>query len=155
MKKFPFIILALAFIIGGCANYRDIRIDDVDVAGIKVVALNAAQVALELQVNNPTKAVFEIADVKGTLKKEGSPFAAITTVKGKECIIAPGNPSNAQLTLRIEVLDPLSAIVTGFKPGAWDMKEFTVDAIITIKKGAVAKIVKLKDLPAEQLVKEI
>ncbi len=151
MKKLLFILLACSLILGGCANYRNIELTDVDVASFSMVSLNAAQIELKLQVNNPTRATFEIVGVEGSIKKQGNVFASILQVDTpQKCRIAPGASSVADITLRGELSDPIAIFAGGLK-----QEHFTADIIIKVKQGIITRRIVQKDIPAGELIKEI
>lgn len=151
MKKLLFILLACSLILGGCANYRNIELTDVDVASFSMVSLNAAQIELKLQVNNPTRATFEIVGVEGSIKKQGNVFASILQVDTpQKCRIAPGTSSVADITLRGELSDPIAIFAGGLK-----QEHFTADITIKVKQGIITRRIVQKDIPAGELIKEI
>lgn len=151
MKKLLIVLFASAFIMGGCANYRNIEVTDVDIAEVSVVSLNAAQVKVKLQVDNPTRATFEIVGVEGSIKKMGNEFARVTQDQTQqECRILPGNQSKAEIVLRAELTDPLSIFAGGIK-----MDQFTADVVIKVKQGMFTKRVSYRDIPAGELIKQI
>lgn len=151
MKKLLIVLFASAFIMGGCANYRNIEVTDVDIAEVSVVSLNAAQVKVKLQVDNPTRATFEIVGVEGSIKKMGNEFARVTQEQTQqECRILPGNQSKAEIVLRAELTDPLSIFAGGIK-----MDQFTADVVIKVKQGMFTKRVSYRDIPAGELIKQI
>ncbi|MBO5700601.1 MAG: hypothetical protein J6R57_04190 [Bacteroidales bacterium] len=152
MKKFTLILLAAASILAGCANYKQIRIEDINVGKLKMVALNAAQVDVDLEVFNPTKATFELAGVDIAVVKEGAEFAKITQVEGDEVLVAPGNPSKATLVLRAEVTDPMQVLATGLNPQKWNLDLFRANGAIWVKKGKMTKKIKVEDVPLKDLV---
>lgn len=151
MKKFILIMVAAASILGGCANYKQIRIDDVNVGKLKMVALNAAEVELVTQVYNPTKAVFEIAGTDIIITKDGASFAKITQVKGEAALIHPGEESKASVVLRAELTDPFAALAQGLNPKAWDLEKFKANGTITVRKGKINKKIKIEDVPLKSL----
>ena len=152
MKKFTLILLAAASILAGCANYKQIRIEDINVGKLKMVALNAAQVDVDLEVFNPTKATFELAGVDIAVVKEGAEFAKITQVEGDEVLVAPGDPAKATLVLRAEITDPMQVLVTGFDPQKWNLDLFRANGAIWVKKGKMTKKIKVEDMPLKDLV---
>lgn len=151
MKKLLFILVAFSFVMGGCANYRNIEVTDADIVNLSVVSLNAAQVKVKLEVNNPTKATFEIVGVDGSIKRGGDEFATVMQVQTlQKCTILPGMPSKAEITLKAELTDPFSIFAGGVK-----LEQFTADVTIKIKQGVFTKRLVLKDIPAGELIKEI
>lgn len=151
MKKFILIMVAVASILGGCTNYKQIRIDDVKVGKLKMVALNAAEVELVTQVYNPTKAVFEIAGTDIIVTKDGASFAKITQVKRETVLIHPGEESKASVVLRAELTDPFAALSQGLNPKEWDLEKFKANGTVTVRKGKMYKKIKIEDVPLKEL----
>jgi hypothetical protein len=116
MKKFVLVLLAAASVLASCSNYKQIRVADINVGKLNMVALNAAQVEVALDVVNPTKATFEIAGADIAVLKQGAEFAKITQVDNGKVLLAPGNPSKATLVLRAEVTDPMQVLAGGLNP---------------------------------------
>lgn len=151
MKNLIIIFLACAFVLGGCANYRDIELEGVEVTGFSMVSLNAAQVGLKLEVDNPTKATFEVVGVEGAIKKQGNVFASVVQVETPDkCRIAPGTSSFASITLRGELSDPIAIFAGGIK-----QEHFTADITIRIKQGIITKRIVMKDIPVGDLIKDM
>ena len=152
MKKFTLILLAAASILASCANYKQIRIEDVNVGKLKMVALNAAQVDVNLEVFNPTKATFEVVGVDVSVVKDGAEFAKITQVEGDKVLVAPGNPSKAKLVLRADIPDPMQVLAGGLNPQNWNLDLFRANGAIWVKKGKITKKIKVEDMPLKDLV---
>ena len=90
MKKFLLILLAAVSVLSGCAGYKQISLEDVQMKNFKMSALTYADVTLALQVNNPTKAAFKIDGAEGVVYKDGVEFARISQVKDGIAVIEPG-----------------------------------------------------------------
>jgi LEA14-like dessication related protein len=151
MKKILFILLVASIIMGGCANYRNIEVVGADVASVSVVSLNAVHIVVRLKVDNPTKATFEVVGTDGSIKKGGNEFAVVSQVAAQQkCTIPPGSPSVAEITLRVELTDPFSIFAGGIK-----LDQLTADVVIKVKQGALTRKLKVKDMPAGDLVKQI
>ena len=152
MKKFILVLLAAASILASCANYKQIRIEDVNVGKLKMVALNAAQVNVDIEVFNPTKATFELVGVDLAVLKEGAEFAKITQIEGEKVLIAPGDPSKAILALRAEITDPMQMLAGGLNPKNWDLDLFRANGELWVKKGKLVKKIKIENVPIKDIV---
>ena len=152
MKKFALILLAAASILAGCAGYRQIRVEDLNVRGIKMVALNALQFELDIEVNNPTRSVFEIAGTDLIVYRNDVEFAKITQVEGPQVNILPGTPSSATIVLRAELTDPMQALAAGLNPKNWSPEHFKATGAVWIKKGKISRKIKVQDLPVKDIV---
>lgn len=146
MKKFILILVAVASILGGCANYRQIQINDAELGKFRIVALNAAEADIKLQINNPTKATFEIAGVDLVISNGKSEFMKITQVKREAVLVTPGTPTQAKITLRGELTDPLAALAQGFNPQSWDLNKLTASGSMTFRKGKMYKTIKVEEV---------
>ena len=155
MKKFLLASVAAICMLGSCANYRQITLDDVKLGGVKMTALTAADVKLELHVTNPTKATFEIIGTEGTIYRNGSEFARISQVNAGKTLIAPGTPSVASITLRAKLTDPFSALSGGFDPKSWKLEKFRADATVWVKKGKMTKKFDIKNMPLKELIEKL
>ena len=147
MKKFILILLAAASILGGCAKYKQIAIDDVNLGKVRMVALNAAEVDINLKVNNPTKAALELDGVDLVIYNENSEFAKITQVKKEAVLVTSGNSVPVKITLRAELTNPFAALAQGLDPKSWDLEKFKANGTITIRKGKIYKKLEIEDIP--------
>lgn len=152
MKKFVLVLLAAASVLASCSNYKQIRVADINVGKLNMVALNAAQVEVALDVVNPTKATFEIAGADIAVLKQGAEFAKITQVDNGKVLLAPGNPSKATLVLRAEVTDPMQVLAVGLNPKNWNIEQFTANGAVWVKKGKMTKKIKVENLPLKDIV---
>ena len=155
MKKFLLIIIAAAGILAGCTNYKNIRLEDVQMEKFRMSALTSADVTLKLEVSNPTNATFEIIGAEGTIYKEGGEFARISQVDNADVFVAPGTPSETSITLRVSLTDPFAAVSAGFNPKSWDPSKFKADAVVWIRKGKMKKQFRFKDMPVKDLIEKL
>lgn len=155
MKKFILILVAAASILGGCSNYKNISIDDVNVGKLRMVALNAAEADITLQVNNPTKAVLELDGVDLIITNGASEFAKITQVKKDAVMVTPRNTTSVQVTLRAELTNPFAALAQGLDPQAWDLEKFRANGTVTVRKGKIHKALKIEDIPLSALARHL
>ena len=155
MKKFILILVAAASILAGCTNYKNISIDDINLGKIRMVALNAAEADITLQVNNPTKAVFELDGIDIIITNGTSEFAKITQVKKNAVLVTPRNASSVQVTLRADLTNPFAALAQGLDPQAWDLDKFKANGTITVRKGKIYKALKIEDIPLSALASHL
>ncbi|MBQ7774087.1 MAG: hypothetical protein IJ383_08515 [Bacteroidales bacterium] len=153
MKKLLLMLVALSCILGGCANYRQISLEDVQLGKIKMAGMTKADVGFRLLVNNPTKATFTVEDITGMVYKEGVEFARISMFEPFQ--VAPGTPSGADATLRLEIADPVSALVMGVNLKSWKMEQFTVDARVQVKGKGIRKNFTFRDKPLKELAGDL
>ncbi len=155
MKKFLLAAVAAVCMLGSCANYRQITLDDVKLGSVKMSALTAADAKLELHVTNPTKATFEIVGTEGTIYRDGAEFARISQVDAGKTLIAPGNPSVAHITLRAKLTDPFAALAGGLDPKSWKLEKFKADATVWVKKGKMTRKFEVKDMPLKEIIEKL
>lgn len=153
MKKLLIMIVALGLVLGGCANYRQIALEDVHPKKIRMAGITKADIELDLFVNNPTRAVFTVEDISGMVYKEGVAFARISMSEPFK--VHPGTPSKAEAVLRVEIADPVSALVMGLDFKSWDISHFTVDAQVKVKGKGMKRTFPIKGMPLKELVEEL
>lgn len=153
MKKLLLILVALSCLLSGCANYRQISLEDVQLGKIKMAGITKADVGLKLLVNNPTRATFTVEDIKGMVYKEGVEFARISMSAPFQ--VAPGTPAATEATLRLEIADPVSALVMGLDFSSWKIEQFTVDAQVQVKGKGLKKNFILEGKPIRELAGDL
>lgn len=141
--------------LSSCAGYKQIRLEDVRLEKFRMSALTSADVTLEMAVNNPTKATFEIIGAEGTIYRDGSEFARVSQVDDGEVMLPPGTPAKSSITLRVWLTDPFSAVSGGFNPKQWKPENFKADAVVWVKKGKMKKQFKFKDMPVKDLLEQL
>ena len=150
MKKLIFLLLLAAFILGGCANYRKIALQDVKVEKLKMVSTSKADVKLSLFLNNPTRGTLKVKEAAGVVFAGKEEFAKISLVEPVE--FAKGEPSQAPATLRVELLDPLSVIMMGLNPASWNLEQFTFSGYFKVKKGGAGKKFGVEGVPVKEFI---
>lgn len=152
MKKLIFLLLVAALVLGGCANYRKIALEDVKLEKLKMVSTSKADVKLGLSLNNPTRGTIKVTQAEGVVFAAKGEFAKIFLMEPVE--FAKGEPSNAQVTLRVELLDPLSVIMMGLNPAAWDLEQFAFSGYVKVKKGGAGKKFEMERVPVKDIIGE-
>ena len=153
MKRFSFILLLMVFLLQGYASYRQIELADVEFGKVRMTALTKAEVQVTLKINNPTKSVFYISDLEGSLDGAGTEFARFSLVE--EVAVQPGSPSLVPARIAVEVTDPLALLAKGFNPQALMKENFTVDAAVQVRKGVAKKWFRVKDIPLQELLENL
>ena len=120
---------------------------------MKITALTKGKVNLTLKVNNPTRSTFKITSIDGYLMNGAIECAKVSLPE--EFQVKPGSPATADVQLEIEVSDPLALLTSGLSLNSLKTENFTVDAYMTIKKGAISKRLKIKDVPLRQLMEKL
>ena len=153
MKKFSIILLLAAFLLQGCANYRQIELVDVEFGKVKMTAFTKAQVQVNLKIENPTGRTFFITSMDGVVKGAGSEFAKFTLAH--EVAVTPGKPASVPAIISAEVTDPLALLSSGLNAGALKNGNFTVDAAVQVRKGMAKKWFRVKDIPLKELLENL
>ncbi len=153
MKKLIFLLLLAALVFGGCANYRKIALEDVKLEKLKMVSTSKADVKLSLYLNNPTRGIIKVKEAAGVVFAGKEEFAKITLLEPVE--FAKGEPSQAQATLRVELLDPLSVIMMGLNPATWNLEQFTFSGYTVVGKGAAGKRFEVENIPVKDFIGEL
>lgn len=138
MKKFIKIFLSLAaavLIIGSCADYRDIVLEDITLTGFSLKSASSAQINLTAYVNNPTGGTFNVTDMDGVLYKDDVRFAHFDLVD--PCTIQPRMSSKIPMVIEINLDDPLSVLAMGLNIKTWNKKDFMMDVHATVRKGGL------------------
>lgn len=149
MKKFIFLLLLSAFVLGGCANCRRIDLEDVKVEKLKFISTSKADVGLGLFLNNPTRGSIIVKVADGVVYAAGSEFAKVSLIEPVEFV--QGEPSQAHATLRVELTDPLGALLFGLNPKSWNLEQFVFSGVLVVKKGLATKKFKFEDVPVKDI----
>ena len=153
MKKFSFILLLMAFLLQGCASYRQIELADVEFGKVRMKALTKAEIQVTLKIENPTRSTFQISSMDGVVNGAGSEFARFSLAQ--EISVPPGNPALVPATITAEVTDPLVLLSKGLSLNSLKKEKFAVDATMQIRRGIIKKNFKIKDVPLEELLQEL
>lgn len=152
MRRYLLLAVALITLLSGCSKYKEIEIENINPVKFKMVSLTKADVYLDLQVNNPTRATFKVTQAEGEILSGEEQFATVELYEEFE--VPPGQPSVAQARLRINVTDPLALIAKGLgNLENFNPDEFTVTGYVTVKGKGVAKRFKLDNVPLGEFVK--
>ena len=153
MKKLFLFLLLSTLLLQGCSSYKQISLEEVEFGKMKITALTKGKVNLTLKVNNPTRSTFKVTSIDGYLMNGAIEFAKVSLPE--EFQVKPGTPATADVQLEIEVSDPLALLTSGLSLSSLKAENFTVDAYMTIKKGAISKRLKIKDVPLRQLMEKL
>lgn len=148
-----YLLLALAFItlLSGCANYKQIEIENINPVKVKMVALTKADLYLDLQVHNPTKTTFKVVDAQGKVFSDKVEFAEISLYEEFE--VPPGKPSAAQAVLRVNFTDPLALLSKGLlNIENFNPDDFVVDGYVTVRGKGVTKKFDLDNIPLKEFI---
>ena len=100
---------------------------------------------------NPSGRTITVQSADGILKKRGVNFAYATLLSAD--VVTPKMASINNIVFRIEINDPLSLLSMGLNVSRWDLDEFFLDGIFTLKvSGAGRKTLKYKNVPLKNIV---
>ena len=108
-----------------------------------------ADLVLELDVDNPSKARYTVESLQAVLYRNGDTarFAEATLQGSPE--IGSGSGQTVLLPLSLQILRPL-ALLSGFQRD-FDLSQYCADIDLTISKGAFKKRIQKERMPLDQL----
>jgi LEA14-like dessication related protein len=151
-KIIPLVITAMA-VIYGCSNYRDIRLEEVELQTIRLKSTSGADVYLNIAIYNPTSSEIKVSNINGTIYRDGVKFAEITLKE--ETTIPPKARSEVIVPLNVKFLDPLSLLAIGLDINALEKNNFTADVKITAKDGMLKKNFNKNGISLNKYLKKI
>lgn len=156
MKKLIKIFLCLAaavLMLSGCADYRDIVLEDITITGFRLQSASTAQIDLAAYVNNPTGGTFNVTDIDGILYKDDVKFAHFNLVD--PCTIQPRISNKIPMTIEIILDDPLSVLAMGLNIKTWNKKDFMMDIHASVKKGGLRIPFVRKNVPLDKVLEKV
>ncbi len=153
MKRLLILTILAVFTLAGCSNYRNIRINDVDVKSFDISSSAEIEALFDVEVDNPSKTEFVVKDIECGIKYKGSPFADV--VFGKPVVVPAASAGDIEVSCKVVILDPIKALSVGLNFKNIDMKNFTVDCSGTVKGGMAKKRFEFKDIPASTIIDRI
>lgn len=153
MRRF-ILLLAAVLMFAGCAEYRQISVDNVSLAGFRFHGTSSATIEIQAEVENPTAHAISVQNVDAVLLRNGREFARFSLEEVP--VAAPDTLSVVTVPLRATVSDPISIITAGLDFSSWDLDDFTVNGKITVRSDAgYKKTFRMKKTPARDLLKMI
>ncbi|HIZ85408.1 MAG TPA: LEA type 2 family protein [Candidatus Coprenecus stercoravium] len=153
MRRIVFFAVAV-MLLAGCADYRQLRVDDVSIGSLRFNGTSSAVVELKAGVYNPTKYEVSVRELDALLLKEGKEFARFSLEDIPS--VAADTQGVVSIPVRASVLDPIAIISSGLNFGSWDMDDFTVDGKIVIAfNGGMKKTVRLNNVPVRDIIQAV
>ena len=148
------LLLVAALMAAGCAEYRQISVDSVTLAGFRFNGTSSATIDLDADVCNPTAHVVSIDEVDAVLFREGKEFARFTL---EDTPSAPADTcSKVRIPVRASVSDPISIISAGLNLSSWNLDDLVVDGRIVVKSDAgYKKTFRMKKTPVKDILRMI
>lgn len=153
LLKIVFCVAAVALILAGCADYRDIVLEDMSITSLKLKSASCAQLNLAAYVNNPTGGTFNVTDIDGLLYKDNVKFAHFNLVD--PVTIQPRLKTRIPMTIEINLDDPLSVLAVGLNIKTWNKKDFMMDVHAVVKKGGLRIPFVRKNVPLDKVLEKV
>ena len=153
MRRIVLLLMA-ALMAAGCAEYRQISVENVALAGFRFNGTSSATIELEADVYNPTPHVIFLDEVDAVLFREGREFARFTL---EDTPSAPADTlSKVRIPVRASVMDPISIISAGLNFNSWNLDNLVVDGRIVLRSDAgYKKTLRMKKTPVKDILKMI
>jgi len=150
MKRLIIPILLSALLFQSCVNYKEIDIKQVKIQKFNLVNTSRANVTFDYLVDNPTNSTLIISSAEGFITKKGVNFAQMELMQPDT--IPSKRMTSGEISLKIDLLDPISLLSMGLNISSWKVQDFNFDAKITIKTSSgYKKVLKFRNVPLEHL----
>lgn len=154
MKRSILFIAFALLIFSSCSKLGEIELMNVELKSFKLLNTTSANIEVEYTINNPSNKRIILDNVDAYLKKSGANFAKISLIDADT--VASKRISVNRLSLKLDLLDPLSLFSMGLNLSKWQYTDFTVDARALVKSPTGwKKRIKLKDVEIEDLIKKL
>ena len=148
------LLLMAALMAAGCAEYRQISVENVVLAGFRFNGTSSATIELEADVYNPTPHVIFLDEVDAVLFREGREFARFALEDTPSA--AADTLSKVRIPVRASVMDPISIISAGLNFNSWNLDDLVVDGRIVLRSDAgYKKAFRMKKTPVKDILKMI
>ena len=148
------LLLVSALLAAGCAEYRQITIENGALAGFRFNGTSSATIELEADVYNPTPHVIFLDEVDAVLFREGKEFARFALEDKPSAAADTG--SKVRIPVRASGSDPISIISAGLNLSSWNLDDLVVDGRIVVKSDAgYKKTFRMKKTPVKDILKMI
>ena len=148
------LLLVSALMAAGCAEYRQISVENVALAGFRFNGTSSATIELAADVYNPTPHVIFLDEVDAVLFREGKEFARFA-LEDKPSVAADTN-SKVRIPVRASVMDPISIISAGLNFNSWNLDDLVVDGRIVLRSDAgYKKAFRMKKTPVKDILRMI
>ena len=153
MKRF-LALLCAALLLAACHNEsRDPVIKGYRLGQVSGLSLGAdgvtADVALDLEVENPSAARYTLEALQATLYRENETARFADVVMEGTATIEPHSEATLAIPLTLRLLRPLALLATGLD--GIDLSQFCADVDLTVRKGALKKRIQKERVPLSQL----
>ncbi|HCT94209.1 MAG: hypothetical protein A2X19_08860 [Bacteroidetes bacterium GWE2_39_28] len=149
-RLFAFALVTILFTTS-CSKLKEVDVRDMKVKRFELINTTTANIHIEYLIENPSGRTITVQSADGILKKRGVNFAYATLLSAD--VVTPKMASINNIVFRIEINDPLSLLSMGLNVSRWDLDEFFLDGIFTLKvSGAGRKTLKYKNVPLKNIV---
>ncbi|MBR5855853.1 MAG: hypothetical protein IKY70_01110 [Bacteroidales bacterium] len=145
-------LLMCGFLFVGCSQYKQIDVDDIKIAKIKMNSAKEIDLKFGITVENPSRTLFTLQAIDGVIYRNGAEFANMVLLE--EVQVPARFSGDVQAMCRLTLTDPLAALALGLNLASLNNDSFTVDVVATVKGGAVKKSFRYKDIPLSDVIKK-
>lgn len=154
MNRLLVFLLFASLLFTSCTKLGQVEVREIKVKGFQLLNTSTADIDIEFSVHNPTNKDLFLCDAKGVLKRGEVDFANISLM---QCDTVVANRISVnRMTFRMDLVDPLSLLSMGLNLSQWKFSDFNVDVRAVIKpSNGRRRVLKMKDMPLEKLVKRL
>ena len=152
MKMKILYLLMIGILFAGCAQYKEIEIEDVRISKVNMHSAKEIDLQFSVEVENPSGTPFKLQSIDGVLYRNGAEFAKLILL---EEVTAPARfTGDVEANCRLALSNPMAALALGLNMASLNNDTFTVDFVATVKGGALKKNFRYKDVPLSQIIKK-
>lgn len=145
------LLLSTLLLLTGCAEYRQISVDNVTVGSFRFNGTSSATIVLKALIDNPTGHTITLETLDAVLLREGKDFVKFS-LDGAPAA-APRSKDTVDIPIKASVLDPISIITAGLDFKSWNMEDFVVDGKVVVRSdGGFRNTLNMKKTPLEDIV---
>lgn len=151
MKKICFLLLLSALMLCGCKQYKNVKVESVQLTSFQLLSTSKASIGFDLMVNNPSHSSLSLSVFEGVLLKNYTPFASFSL--GNSPTIGPSTREMVRVNLDMEIIDPISLLSTGLNIKSWKSEDFLINTRLTVKSSSgIRKTFKFKEQPMDKII---
>lgn len=146
------IFIILTLLLGSCSpiNKMDVSVKHLD--AFKLYSTSKADLSFTVNINNPTKSTITLDKFEGLISKDDRSFSEFVLME--PISLDPYFIGEKNVTLRIDLLDPLALLSIGLNINTWDMSSFTVDGdVILFTESGYKKTFRIRKMTLKKILK--
>lgn len=153
MKRFLVFLCAVLLLAACHSESRDPVIKGYRLGQVSNMSLGAdgvtADMALDLEVENPSAARYTLEALHATLYRENETSRFGEVAMDGTATIEPRSAATVAIPLTLRLLRPLALLAGGLD--GFDLSQFCADVDLTVRKGAFRKRIQKERVPLSQL----